>query len=299
MKATNMSANLSNRNTINAIMLYLILTIFTIIILFPFLIMVSTSLKSEDEVYMQERFSLIPDSWKFSNFIEAMKVADWGRYFLNSFFVTSVTVAGSLFLNGLAGYSFGVLRFPYRNVLFLLLLVGIIIPPQTLIIPQYIILRSIPLFGGNNLFGQGGYGWLDSYWALIIPQLSGSFGIFLFRQYYLGVPRQLYEASKIDGCGSFATFIRIYFPLSKPVIASLAILKSVAVWNDFFYPLIMTSSDDMRTVQLGLQSYRGFALFRWDLMMAACMLVSLPLILAFFVFQKHFIETAFSSGVKG
>ena len=299
MKAINMGQNMSNRRTIDTILLYAVLTIFTIITLFPFLIMLSTSLKSEDEVYMQERFSLLPSSWKFSNFVEAMRVADWGRYFFNSFFVTSIAVIGSLFLNGLAGYSFGVLRFPFRNLLFLLLLVGIIIPPQTLIIPQYIILRSVPLFGGNNLFGQGGSGWLDSYWALIIPQLSGSFGIFLFRQYYLNVPRQLYEASKIDGCGAFATFIKIYFPLSKPVIASLAILKSVAVWNDFFYPLIMTSSDTMRTVQLGLQSYRSFALFRWDLMMAACILVSLPLIVTFFVFQKHFIETAFSSGVKG
>ena len=299
MKAINLDASVSNRRIVNTLVLYVVLTIFTGLTLFPFLIMVSTSLKSEDDIYMQERFSLLPDSWEFSNFVDAMKVANWGRYFLNSFFVTSIAVIGSLFLNGLAGYSFGVLRFPFRNLLFLLLLVGIIIPPQTLIIPQYIILRSIPLFGGNNVFGQGGSGWLDSYWALIIPQLSGSFGIFLFRQYYLNVPSQLYEASKIDGCGSFATFIKIYFPLSKPVIASLAILKSVAVWNDFFYPLIMTSSDAMRTVQLGLQSYRSFALFRWDLMMAACILVSFPLVVAFFMFQKHFIETAFSSGIKG
>lgn len=294
-----MIERLSQQRKMNDMILYTILTVFMIVTLFPFLIMISTSLKSEDEIYLQENFTLIPESLKFSNFVEAMKVANWGRYFFNSFFVTSISVLGSLFLNALAGYSFGVLRFPLRNFLFLLLLVGIMIPPQTLIIPQYIILRSIPLFGGNNIWGQGGSGWLDSYWALIIPQLSGSFGIFLFRQYYLNVPRQLYEAAKIDGCGQFMAFLKIYLPLSKPVLASLAILKSVAVWNDFFYPLIMTSSDEMRTVQLGLQSYRSFALFRWDLMMAACILVSLPLILAFFVFQRHFLQTAFSSGIKG
>ena len=109
----------------------------------------------------------------------------------------------------------------------------------------------------------------------------------------------MYEAAKIDGCGPFKTFLHIYLPLAKPVLASLAILKSVAVWTDFFYPLIMTSSDSMRTVQLGLQAYRGYALFRWDLMMAACILVCLPLILAFFAFQRHFMQTAVASGIKG
>jgi len=156
-------------------MFYVLLGMFAIVTLSPFLIMVSTALKSEAEIYMQEEFSLVPKAWKFSNFVDTMKAATWGKYFLNSLFVTSVSVAGSLFLNSLAGFSFAVLRFPFRNLLFLLLLVGIMVPNQALIIPQYLILKSIPLFGGNNLLGRGGIGWLDSYWALIIPQLSGSF----------------------------------------------------------------------------------------------------------------------------
>lgn len=299
MRAFNTLESMSQRKRLDTIILYTLLILLTITMLFPFLIMVSTSLKSEEEIYLQESFAFIPKSWKFSNFIETLKVANWDRYFFNSFFVTSVSVIGSLFLNSLAGYSFSVLRFPLRNVLFFLLLVGIMIPYQVLIIPQYIILKSIPLFGGNNIFGRGGSGWLDSYWALIIPQLSGSFGIFLFRQYFLSIPRELYDAAKIDGCGPFNAFITIYLPLSRPVLASLAILKSVAVWSDFFYPLIMTSSDSMRTVQLGLQSYQNYALFRWDLMMAACILVSLPLVIAFFVFQKYFLQTALASGIKG
>jgi multiple sugar transport system permease protein len=290
---------LSRKARMNTLLLYVFLIVFAMVMLFPFLIMISTSLKSENEIYMQDSVDLIPRSWKVLNFIETLKVANWGRYFFNSFYVTSVSVIGSLLLNSLAGYSFAVLRFPGRNLLFFFLLVGILVPPQTLIIPQYIILRSIPLFGGNNIFGQGGAGWLDSYWALIVPELSGSFGIFLFRQYYLNTPREFYEASKIDGCTAFNTFLRIYLPLSKPVLASLAILKSVHVWNNFFYPLIMTSSDEMRTVLLGLQSYQNYALLRWDLMMAACVLVCLPLVIAFFVFQRHFLQTAFSSGVKG
>jgi multiple sugar transport system permease protein len=290
---------MARRQRFNLIVFYLLMGVFAIVTLAPFLIMVSTALKSEAEIYMQEEFSLVPKGWKFSNFLDTMKAANWGRYFLNSLFVTLVSVVGSLFLNSLAGYSFAVLRFPLRNFLFLLLLVGIMVPSQALIIPQYLILKSIPLFGGNSLFGRGGIGWLDSYWALIIPQLSGSFGIFLCRQYFLSIPRELYEAAKIDGCGPFKIFLHIYLPLAKPVLASLAILKSVAVWTDFFYPLIMTTSDSMRTVQLGLQAYRSYALFRWDLMMAACILVCLPLIVAFFAFQRHFMQTAVASGIKG
>jgi multiple sugar transport system permease protein len=157
----------------------------------------------------------------------------------------------------------------------------------------------MPLFGRNTLLGTGGIGWLDSEWALIIPQLSGPLGIFLCRQYFLKVPRGLYEAAKIDGCWPFKIFLHICLPLPKPVLASLAILKSVAVWTDFFYPLIMTTSDSMRTVQLGLQAYQSYALFRWDLTMAACILMCLSLILAFFAFQNHFMQTALASGIKG
>jgi multiple sugar transport system permease protein len=237
-------------------------------------------------------------AWRFGNVVDAMLVGSWGLYFFNSIFVTAISVAGSLFFNSLAGFSFGVLNFRFKNTLFMILLVGIMIPFQVLIIPQYIMLRSVPLFGGNDLFGQGGRGWLDSYWALIIPQLSGSFGIFFARQYYLSTPYELFEAARIDGCTSFTTFIKVYLPLSAPLFASLGILKSVSVWNDFFYPLIMTSSDSMRTVQLGLQAFQSVALFRWELMMAATTLASIPLVVAFFLFQRNFVSTAASSGLK-
>ncbi len=277
---------------------FIILVVFALIMLFPLAIMVSTSLKGENEIYMQEKFTFIPEAWRFANFIDTLKVASWGRYFFNSFFVTSITVVGSLFFNSLAGYSFAVLHFRFRNFLFIFLLIGIMIPYQSIIIPQYLIMKSIPFFGGNSFLGKGGTGWLDTYWALIIPQLSGSIGIFLCRQYYLNVPYDLHEAAKIDGCNPFQTFIRIYIPLSKPIYASLGILKTVAVWNDFFYPLIMTTSDSMRTVQLGLQSYQNYALFRWDLLMAANILVCLPLVIAFLMLQRLFIQTAVSSGLK-
>jgi multiple sugar transport system permease protein len=278
---------------------YSILCAFFIIMVFPLVVMLTTALKAESEIYMQESFSLLPKAWRFQNFIDAMRVADWKRYFMNSLIVTSIATIGSLFLNSLAGYSFGVLRFPLKNTLFVFLLIGIMVPFQVVIVPQFIIMRSMPLFGGNNILGQGGTGWLDTLWALIIPQLSGSFGIFLCRQFYLNIPYELNESGKMDGCNQFQTFVKIYMPLSKPIYATLGILKSVYVWNDFFYPLIMTNGDNMRTVQLGLQSYSGFALVRWELMMAATFIVCLPLLLAFFLFQRYFIQTAASTGMKG
>ncbi len=293
-----MMSSLKKQTTSIKAIKFIVLVVFALIMLFPLAIMVSTALKGENEIYMQEKFTFIPEAWRFSNFIDTLKVANWGRYFFNSFFVTSITVIGSLFFNSLAGYSFAVLRFRFRNFLFIFLLIGIMIPYQSIIIPQYLIMKSIPFFGGNNLLGKGGAGWLDTYWALIIPQLSGSIGIFLCRQYYLNIPYDLHEAAKIDGCNQFQTFIRIYIPLSKPIYASLGILKTVAVWNDFFYPLIMTTSDSMRTVQLGLQSYQNYALFRWDLLMAANILVCLPLVIAFLMLQRLFIQTAVSSGLK-
>lgn len=287
---------IETRNTVAA---YSVLSIFAIIMILPFVIMVSTGLKPMSELFMVDGFHLFPKNPQPSNYIEAMQSAAWGRYFFNSIFVTFVATAGSLFINSLGGFSLGVLKYPGRDVLFLLLLIGIMVPFQALIVPQYILLRSIPLAGGNNLLGRGGTGWLNTYSALIVPQLAGSFGVFLCRQYFLGVPYELYESAKVDGAKPMTAFMQIYLPLSKPVLTSLAILKSVHVWNDFFYPLIMTSSDRMRTVQLGLQTFQGYALNRWDLMMAATTLVALPIIIAFLLLQRQFVQSALSSGLKG
>ncbi len=278
---------------------YMLHTVFFVVMIVPLVVMIFTALKGESELYLQSSFELLPRAWRFGNFVDAMAAANWGRYFFNSLLVTSVATVGSLFLNSLAGFSFAALRFPGRNFLFFFLLIGIMIPYQVTIVPQYILMKSIPLFGGNSIVGSGGTGWLDSHWALIVPQLAGSFGVFLCRQYYLGIPRELLESAKIDGASSLKAFLRIYVPLSKPVFATLGILKCVYVWNDFFYPLIMTTSDSMKTVQLGLQTFRSVALVRWDLMMAATTLVCIPLIAAFLLFQRWFINSAVASSVKG
>jgi multiple sugar transport system permease protein len=277
---------------------FVLLAALTLLMFGPILIVLFTSLKAPEELGITS-FSLFPRAWRFANYGEAMSRVAWARYYLNSTVVTAVAVMGSLLFNSLAGYGFARLRFPGRNLLFLMFIVGIMIPPQSIIIPQFIILRSVPLAGGNNIFGQGGTGWLNTYAALIVPELSGSFGIFLCRQFYLGFPHSLDEAAKIDGATRFQTYIRIFVPLSGPVLATLTILKTVHMWNNFFYPLIMTTTNDMQTVQLALANFRGQNMTDWEIMMAATFVSILPVVFVFLVAQKHYIRGIVTDGIKG
>lgn len=291
-----MSARVTRNRT--DLLVYAILITFAVLMLMPFVVAVFTSLKPKEELLFTG-INLLPTNPRPYNYVEAMQRADWGRFFLNSTFVTVVCVVVSLVFNSVAGFSFARLRFRGRDVLFFFMLIGIMIPPQAIIIPQFLMFRSVPLAGGNDIAGQGGIGWLNTYWALIMPWLAGSFGIFLCRQYYINFPTELDEAARLDGCGPVRLFVDIYLPLSGPVLAALGILKTVFMWNDFFYPLIMTTTDTMRTVQLGLQVFAGEYMTDWNLLMAAQVLVTLPLIVMFFFLQRYFVEGIVTTGLKG
>jgi multiple sugar transport system permease protein len=263
----------------------------------PILIVLLTSLKAGDEVTVSS-WSLLPRAWRFRNYVDAFARGEWGRYYANSIHVTAVAVAGSLLLNSLAGYSFARLLFPFRSLIFMLLLAGIMIPPQSIIIPQFLILKGIPLAGGNDLLGRGGRGLLNTRWALIIPELSGSLGIFLCRQFYLGFPRSLDEAARMDGASSFTTFTRVFLPLSGPILATLTVLKTIHMWNNFFFPLIMITSRDMWTVQLALSNFRGENTTPWELLLAATFVSILPIIAVFLGAQKYYVRGIISEGIK-
>lgn len=241
----------------------------------------------------------IPDQWMFSNYAEAMKMGNWPRYFFNSFFVTVLAVIISLLFNSFAGYSFARLKFRGRDVLFFIALIGMMIPPQVTMLPVFLILKGIPLAGGNDIFGQGGLGWIDSYPGLLAPDIAGAFGVFLFRQFFMNFPRELDEASKVDGLNSVGIFLRIYAPLSGPIIATLIALKSAHVWNEFTWPLIITRSDEMKTVQLGLTLFADEFTIQWNLLMAATTLIILPLLIVFLLLQRYFVQGIVTTGVKG
>jgi multiple sugar transport system permease protein len=269
-----------------------------LLMLVPFGIMLLTSVKTMGEV-MSPGFVFVPHTWEWSNYAEAMKRGDWGKYFLNSLYVTALTVIISAVINSIAGYAFVRLKFKGRDALFLLSLIGLMIPPQVTMIPVFLILKHVPFAGGNDLLGQGGQGWINSYMGLIAPYVAGSFGVFLFRQFYLTFPTELDDAAKIDGLGRVRAFLSVYVPLSKPVFATLITLKATQSWNEYTWPLIVTNGEQLRTVQLALSLFRDETQVQWNLLMAATTVIVLPLLLLFLATQKYFVEGIVATGIKG
>lgn len=292
-----LQTSMKRSRQVSTAVIFVLLLLLALIALVPILFVVLTAFKTDPEISLTG-FRWLPSSLNLDSFKMAFEMGDWGRYFLNSLFITLVTVVGSLIFNSLAGYAFARLKFRGQGVLFVLLLVGMMVPPQSIIIPQYVMMRSVPFAGGNNWLGQNGTGLLDTYASLIVPFLAGSYGIFLCRQFYSSFPTALDDAAKIDGCAPFRTYVSIYLPLSKQVLSTLVILKSVSTWNDFFYPLIMTQSEKMKTVQLALQMFRGSTTTHYNWLMAATLMTSLPMIVVFLCAQKYFVQGIVSSGMK-
>lgn len=265
--------------------------------LFPLFIMALTSLKEQKET-LAATFRFFPESPRFRNYIDAFADNNWLRYFGNSFYITIVVVLFSTLLSSLAGFSFARLKFRGNHAIFMMFMAGIMVPSQVYIVPQYILLRSFPLLGGNDLLGAGGIGILNTYWALIIPFTAAPLGIFLCRQYYLTFPHSLDEAAKIDGCSDLRLYLSVYLPMSKTVFATFVILKFTYTWNDFFYPLIMTNSKKMYTVQIALQQFNELGTVNWPLLMAATLITMVPILVVFFSAQKYFIKGIVTSGLK-
>lgn len=269
------------------------------LVLMPFFLMILTSLKSLPEI-LSPRFRILPEKWLFSNYVQAMKRGDWPRYLLNSLFVTCTTVFISLIINSLAGYGFARISFKGRDTLFFLALIGMMAPSQVTMIPVFIILKNFPLLGGNNLFGAGGTGLINTYAGLILPYIAGPFGVFLCRQFYLNFPMSMDDAARIDGCSRITAYFRIYLPLSKPILATLAVLKATQTWNDYMWPLIMINKESMMTAQVAVVTkFTSEVSVQWQLLMAATTIIILPLFILFLFTQKYFVEGIVTTGIKG
>lgn len=265
---------------------------------FPLLMTISVSLQTMNEVYSAD-LNLIPEKLQFANYARAMSNGNWSVYFKNSLAVTVITVVISLIINSMSGFVFARIPFRGRNTLFMLILIGMMIPAQVTLVPVFLLIRSIPFAGGNNWLGQGGTGLMNTYAGLILPYIAGSFGVFLCRQFYMGFPRELDDAARIDGCGRFSQFVRIYLPLSGPVLASLAVLKFTGTWNEYTWPLVMTQGDAMKTVQLALGTFRDEGEVYWNQLMAATLVSGIPIYVLFFFAQKHFVSGLLAGSVKG
>ncbi len=287
-------------------LLYAILVPGSLIFIAPFAWLVSSSLKDIGAIFSWPP-DWIPNDPTLDNYKlflglgeeDARSAQFVGRWFLNSAFVaTSVTVL-QLFFNSLAAYAFAKRQFPGRRTIFVLFLATMMIPPQVTLIPTYLVLRYMPLFGGNDLFGAGGHGMLDSYYGLILPGAVSAFGIFFLRQYMLSIPDELLDAARIDGASEFRIYWRVVLPLSKPALAATGIFTFMYAWEDFFWPLIIITSPDLYTVPLGLTLYIVRNRTAWDIVMAGSVLATIPMIIAFIFFQRHIIRGITLTGMKG
>lgn len=259
------------------------LVIISSIYLLPIFFVILTAFKTDAEISLQN-FSWLPAKLEWSNFVNAWEMTDWIRAFANSTITTVVVIFLAVLINSIAGYAFARLRFRGSNVLFVILLMGMMIPAQAIAIPQFIIVKKLGLY--NTLA------------AIIICFLSAPMGVFLSKTYYTTFPKELDESAKLDGCTPVTTYFRIYLPMSGTLFATLIILKGVQVWNDFFYPLIMTSSEKLKTVQLALQLFKGSTTTHYNWLMAATLFTSLPMIILYFCAQKYFVAGIQTTGMK-
>jgi multiple sugar transport system permease protein len=284
---------------------YTVLIPLAVLFLAPFAWMVSASFQQLGDMFSwpPQWIPKNPSLEGYKTFLgigEAAKAAEGAsRWFLNSAFVaTSVTVL-QLFFNSLAAYVFAKRTFPGRDAIFLLFLGTMMIPGQITLIPNYLVLKHVPFFGGNDMFGNGGHGWLDSYYGLILPGCVSAFGIFLMRQYMQSIPDTLLDAARIDGASEFRIFWQVVLPLCRPALAAMGIFTFTAAWEDFFWPLIIVSSPEHYTAPLGLALFVVKNRTSWDVLMAGSVIATLPMIATFMVFQRQFIQGIAMSGVKG
>lgn len=277
--------------------LYVALSIGAFAMVLPFVWMVLTSLKSPAEV---ASFSWLPSRPHWENYVEAMSAAPFIDYFRNSIILTIGQTALTLVFATAAGYALAQLPIRGSRVWMGYVIVLLMVPFQVVIVPLFLVVKQIPLAGGNDLLGQGGAGWLDSWAGLIVPLAMGPLYIFLARQFFVSLPRELAEAARLDGVGEIGIFARIMLPLVRPALVTIAVFQIEAAWNSFIWPLVSTRSQELRPLQLGLAIFAQDPLnIQWSYLMAGATLATLPMIVLFILAQRYFVQGLANSGLKG
>lgn len=266
------------------VVLYAALILAALAILVPFLWMVSASLKRNNDVFTIP-IQWIPQDFQWGNFTEIWTRVPLATYLGNTVFLSLVITFLQVLTGSFAAYGFAKVRFRGRDTLFMLYIATIAVPWQAYMIPQYIMMQKAEL--------------TDTFLSLILLQAFGAFGVFLMRQYYLTIPDELCEAARVDGLSEYGIWARIMLPLSKPALASLALLTFVNTWNDYMGPFIYLTSNDLWTIQLGLRSFVGQFDADYAMIMTGSVLSVLPITIIFLLGQRHFIQGIASSGMKG
>jgi raffinose/stachyose/melibiose transport system permease protein len=264
---------------------YLFLSAALVVAVSPFLVTIIASLKEPIEL-VRGPFRL-PESWRFDNYREAWITGNLDRYFFNSIVVVILVVVPSIFLSAMSGYAFARFRFRGAGFLFGFLLLGLIVPLQAIVIPLFYLLREL--------------GMLNSYWGLVFPQiaLSLSFGTLLMRQAFIAVPREIVEASIVDGANSWTTLWRILFPLTRPVVGTLALMIFVWTWNEFLLPLIVSLNPKYQTLPVGILAFQQQWTSNVPVIAAGSTIIFLPLTIVFLVFQQQLVRGITTGAVKG
>jgi multiple sugar transport system permease protein len=284
--------------TIAWTLLYLVLGLTAFSMLIPFIWMVFTSFKPQQEIFKMPPV-IFTTHYTLAHYVKALTQGNFLLYFKNSMIVSGWTTILTVMVTSLAGYAFARLKWRLRNEMFMVILSVMMLPGLIALIPTFLIVKATPFAGGNNWLGMGGTGWLDSFPGLVIPSVGGGFYVFLLRQFFLTLPTELEDAGRIDGCDEFGIFWRIMLPLCKPVLAVVALFSFQASWNDFLWPLVIVQSDRLRTVQLGLTLFQSQHTIDWGVLMAGTAIASLPTILLFLAFQRYFVQGIALTGIKG
>ncbi len=260
---------------------YVVLGAVSLIAIFPLGWMIAASLNR----HASSSFDFSHFSFTLINYIEVWNSGLFGRYFFNSLLVSGSITAGNLLFCSMAGYFFARQQFPYKNVIFITVLLTLIVPAQIVMVPMYILMHHL--------------GWLNTYWALIVPWMVNPFGIFLMRQYFERLPVAIEESAKMDGAGDFTILFKIVMPMAKPALAVLGIYIFVNTWNQFLFPFLLTDSDTMRTLPVGLAFYNGYQDIDVAHLMAGASISSVPMMLVFLFFQRQIISGLTDGAVKG
>lgn len=264
--------------------LYVLLALGAIATTLPFVWMVTTAFKSLPEA-VSPKLVWWPAQWQWRNFIETFEAAPFGRYFFNSFVVGSAVTSAVVLTSLTAGYAFARLDFYGRKLLFGLVLATMMIPFEVTLIPNFVLIRIL--------------GWYNTYPALIVPWCASAFSIFLMRQAFMGLPSDYFDAAKVDGCGHLRFLIRIAAPLVRPAVLTVGLFAFLGSYNSLIWPLVVTSEDTMRVVQVGLTVFSGAEGVRLHLLMCASTIVILPTVALYFAAQRYFLESSLGSGIKG
>lgn len=285
--------SVSRRDKRGRALLYPVMLVLLALYLIPLLYIAMVSLTP-----VGESTAGIPSRLDFSNYPRALAASDFGWFFVNSMIVTLVSAVSQIVLSCMAGYALAKSNLRGANSVLLLLIGLLVLPPEIIMIPLFVMITRVPLLGGNDIFGTGGIGMLDSYSALFLPHLVSALAIFLMRQFYADLPDEIGQAARVDGASEFRIFARVYTPLTLPAVAVVTVLAFQSAWNDFLWPLIVVRSNEMRTLQLGLTVFYQENSTQWNLLMAVVLLMSLPVALIFLFGQRYFTSGITAGSVK-